>query len=46
LLSASIAHYGHQAKLFNGESDGKIGMARKELNVFQVIQVLETIEWE
>jgi hypothetical protein len=37
LLSASIAHYRHQAKMFYGESDGKIGMARKGLNVFQVI---------
>jgi hypothetical protein len=37
LLSASIAHYRHQAKLFDGECDGKIRMALKESNVFQVI---------
>jgi hypothetical protein len=37
LLSASIAPYRRQAKLFDGESDGKIGIARKELDVFQVI---------
>jgi hypothetical protein len=37
LLSASIAHYRHQAKRFDGESDGKIGIAPKELNAFQMI---------
>jgi hypothetical protein len=37
LLSVSIAHNRHQAKCFDGESDGKIGLARKELDAFQVI---------
>jgi hypothetical protein len=36
LLSASIANYRHQAKRFDGESDRKIGIERKELNAFQL----------